>query len=137
VGDLAAAEALLRLCVVLLTHTLYRVRVSASNVPETGGALLVPNHVSFLDGLFLLAAIDRPIRFVVEQYWYERPYLKPFLRRCGAIPIAASGGPRVVLRRCAKPARRSTRASWCACSPRVRSAAWAARCRSAAACSAS
>ncbi|MEO6596391.1 MAG: MFS transporter [Planctomycetota bacterium] len=92
-------DALLRLVVILLAHTLYRVRVlGARNVPETGGALLIPNHVSFLDGLFLLAAIDRPIRFVVEQHWYERPYLKPFLQALRAIPIAGSGGPRVVLR---------------------------------------
>ncbi len=92
-------EALLRSCVLLLAHTLYRVRiVGARHVPEVGGALLVPNHVSFLDGLFLLVAIDRPIRFVVEQYWYERPYLRPFLRALRAIPIAGSGGPRVVLR---------------------------------------
>ena len=92
-------DALLRLCVILLAHTLYRVRVcDAQRVPETGGALLVPNHVSFLDGLFLFAAVDRPIRFVVEQHWYERPYLKPFLKALGAIPITASGGPRVVLR---------------------------------------
>jgi len=92
-------QALLRLCVVLLTRTLYRLRlVGQANVPETGGALLVPNHVSFLDALFVLAATDRPIRFVVEQYWYERPYLKPFLLALRAIPIAGSGGPRVVLK---------------------------------------
>ena len=92
-------EALLRLVVLLLAHSLYRVRVvGARNVPTEGGALLVPNHVSFLDGLFLLAAVDRPIRFVVEQHWYEQPYLKPFLKALGTIPIAAAGGPRVVLR---------------------------------------
>ncbi|MCK5940598.1 MAG: MFS transporter [Planctomycetes bacterium] len=92
-------EALLRLVIVLAAHTLYRVRVlGQTRVPEQGGALLVPNHVSFLDGLFLLAATDRPIRFVVEQYWYERPLLKPFLKALGAIPISAAGGPRVVLR---------------------------------------
>ncbi len=92
-------QALLRLTVVLATHTLYRVRVlGREHVPQEGGALLVPNHVSFLDALFLLAAIDRPIRFVVEQYWYERPYLRPFLKAMAAIPIAGSGGPRVVLR---------------------------------------
>ncbi|MEY4672755.1 MAG: hypothetical protein RL148_539 [Planctomycetota bacterium] len=92
-------EALLRLSIVLLTNTLYRVRiVGQTNVPQTGGALLVPNHVSFLDAFFLLAAIDRPIRFVVEQYWYERPWLKPFLRSLGAIPISGSGGPRMLLK---------------------------------------
>ncbi|MFY9342127.1 MAG: MFS transporter, partial [Planctomycetota bacterium] len=92
-------DSLLRLSVVLLTQTLYRLRiVGQRHVPLTGGALLVPNHVSFLDGLFLLAAIDRPTRFVVEQHWYERPLLKPFLRSLGAIPIAGNGGPRVVLK---------------------------------------
>ena len=92
-------DALLRLGILLLTNTLYRVRiVGVRNVPEQGGALLVPNHVSFVDALFLLAAVDRPIRFVVETYWYERPYLKPFLRALGAIPISGSGGPRQVLR---------------------------------------
>ncbi|MCA8963849.1 MAG: MFS transporter [Planctomycetes bacterium] len=92
-------DALLRLVILLLTNTLYRVRiVGAQHVPEKGGALLVPNHVSFVDALFLLAAVDRPIRFVIETYWYERPYLKPFLRALGAIPISGSGGPRQVLR---------------------------------------
>ena len=91
--------ALLRLCVVLLTRTLYRVRiVGQTNVPLQGGALLVPNHVSFFDAMFLLVAIDRPIRFVVEQSWYERPWLRPFLQGLRAIPIAGSGGPRVLLK---------------------------------------
>ena len=92
-------ESLLRLVIVLLANTLYRLRViGQGRVPATGGALLVPNHVSFLDALFLLAATDRPIRFVVEQFWYEKPYLKPFLKALGSIPISAAGGPRVVLR---------------------------------------
>ncbi|MFM1872709.1 MAG: hypothetical protein RL398_2131 [Planctomycetota bacterium] len=92
-------DALLRLVILLLARTLYRVTVvGGRNVPEQGGALLVPNHVSFLDGLFLLAATDRPIRFVVEKAWYERPYVKPFLRSLGAIPISGSGGPRELLR---------------------------------------
>jgi len=92
-------EALLRSFVLLLAHTLYRVRiVGGTNLPAEGGALLIPNHVSFLDGLFLLAATDRPIRFVVEKHWYERPYLKPFLAALRTIPIAATGGPRVLLK---------------------------------------
>lgn len=92
-------EALLRLVVVLAAHTLYRVRIVGQNqVPTEGGALLVPNHVSFLDSLFLFAATDRRIRFVIDQSWYERRWLKPFLKALGAIPISATGGPRIVLR---------------------------------------
>lgn len=92
-------DALLRLIIVLVAHTLYRVRiVGAKNIPESGGAMLVPNHVSFLDGLFLFAATDRPIRFVVEQHWYERPLLKPFMKALGVIPISGAGGARNILR---------------------------------------
>lgn len=92
-------DALLRLIIVMVAHTLYRVRIlGAEKMPKEGGAMLVPNHVSFLDCLFLLAATDRPIRFVVEQHWYERPLLKPFMKALGVIPISAAGGPRVVLK---------------------------------------
>ena len=60
-------DALVRLVLVILTHTMYRVRiVGREHVPHQGGALLVPNHVSFIDGLLLVASLDRPIRFVVD-----------------------------------------------------------------------
>lgn len=92
-------DAFLRLVLVLLTHTLYRLKVVGRQyVPEKGGALLVPNHVSFVDGLFLVASLDRPVRFVMDSGYFHHPLLKPFLRSLGAIPISASGGPRVVLR---------------------------------------
>ncbi|MHB1562133.1 MAG: MFS transporter, partial [Isosphaeraceae bacterium] len=59
-------DAFFRFLLIGLAHSIYRVRVlGRENVPEHGGALLVPNHVSFADGLFLIASVDRPIRFVV------------------------------------------------------------------------
>ena len=59
-------DSFFRFLLIGLAHTIYRVRViGRSNVPEQGGALLVPNHVSFADGLFLISSIARPIRFVV------------------------------------------------------------------------
>ena len=65
-GVTLVPDAFFRFLLIGLAHTLYRVRViGRANVPEQGGALLVPNHVSFADGLFLFASIDRPIRFVV------------------------------------------------------------------------
>src|SRR4051812_6939764 len=67
-------DAFLRFLLLLLAATLYRVRViGRANVPGRGGALLTPNHVSFVDGLFLIAAIDRPIRFVVYADYFQRP----------------------------------------------------------------
>ncbi len=92
-------SAFLRLLLLLLTNTLYRLKIlGRANVPETGGALLVPNHVSFADGLFLIASVDRPIRFIVDANYFHHPVLKPFMKSLGAIPITAAGGPRVVLR---------------------------------------
>src|SRR5208337_1425110 len=59
-----APDALLRFLLILLAGTLYKLRVlGRSNVPDQGPALLTPNHVSFVDGLFVMGTIDRPIRF--------------------------------------------------------------------------
>ncbi len=91
-------DAFLRFVLILLTHTFYRVRtVGASNVPQKGGALLVPNHVSFVDGLFLLASVDRPVRFLVDSSYFEHRVYGPFLRSLGAVKISSAGGARVIL----------------------------------------
>ena len=91
--------AFVRMVLVLLTCTLYRLRVvGREHVPESGGALLVPNHVSFVDGLFLIASLDRPVRFLVEEAFFAHWALRPFMRALGAIPITAGDGPRKVLR---------------------------------------
>jgi acyl-[acyl-carrier-protein]-phospholipid O-acyltransferase/long-chain-fatty-acid--[acyl-carrier-protein] ligase len=91
-------DAFLRFVLVGLAHTLYRVRVvGRSNVPSQGGALLVPNHVSFADGLFIIAAIDRPVRFVVYSVYFQKPFIGWVLRSMRAIPISPSGGPKVIL----------------------------------------
>lgn len=92
-------DVLLRLLLVMATHSLYRLRVvGRDQVPEKGGALLVPNHISFVDFVLLLAVIDRPIRFIVHRKYYERFYFKPFMKSLGCIPISSSGGPREILR---------------------------------------
>ena len=92
-------DSFLRFLLIVLTHSIYRLKVlGRTHVPQKGGALLVPNHVSFADGLFLLASVDRPIRFIVDSNYFHHPLLKPFMKSLGAIPISASEGPRVVLR---------------------------------------
>ena len=92
-------DALLRLVLVLITFTFYRLRVNgARHVPQEGGALLVPNHVTLVDGLFVMASIDRPVRFIIDQSYYGRWWAKPFMKTLNAIPISATSGPRVILR---------------------------------------
>ena len=92
-------EAFLRLGLVLVTHTVYRLKVvHPERVPEKGPALLIPNHVSFIDGLIMLASVDRPIRFVIDSLYYRHWLLKPFMVSLKAIPISLSAGPRPMLR---------------------------------------
>ena len=91
-------ETFLRMMLFLCTHTIYRLHVvGRQHVPDRGGALLLPNHVSFVDGLLLLASVDRPIRFVVDRRYYEHPLVHRFARMLGAIPISSQGTPREIL----------------------------------------
>jgi len=77
-----------RCLVWLLSHTIYRVRVEGrSNVPEEGGALLVANHVSYIDGVLLLLFSYRPIRMVAYADYVQRWWLRHLARDMGTIPI--------------------------------------------------
>src|SRR5438105_355021 len=91
-------DSLLRLLLWMATHTLYRLDVMGrENVPARGGALLTPNHVSMADAVFLIASIDRPIRFLMFRGSYEHPAVKPFAKILGVIPIATDQGPREMI----------------------------------------
>lgn len=92
-------NSLLRFVVALLPRVLYRLTViGQDHIPREGGALLVPNHVSFIDGFLLVASLDRPVRFVVDEHYAGHPLLKPFMKRLNVIPISSSGSPRLILR---------------------------------------
>jgi acyl-[acyl-carrier-protein]-phospholipid O-acyltransferase/long-chain-fatty-acid--[acyl-carrier-protein] ligase len=73
----------------LLTHTVYRLRrVGTRNVPASGPALLVCNHLSCVDALLVAASLGRSVRFLVYRTYYEHPALNWLMRRMGAIPAA-------------------------------------------------
>jgi acyl-[acyl-carrier-protein]-phospholipid O-acyltransferase/long-chain-fatty-acid--[acyl-carrier-protein] ligase len=91
-------DSLLRLLLWLTTHTLYRLDVAGrEHVPAQGGALLAPNHVSMADAAFLIAALDRPIRFLMFKGSYDHRFVKPFAKILGVIPIASDQGPREMI----------------------------------------
>ncbi len=91
-------EAFFRFVLLTLAATVYRVRyVGRERVPREGQALLVPNHVSFVDGLFILALTDRPVRFMVYAEYFDKPIVGRLLKTMRAIPISATRGPRVIL----------------------------------------
>src|SRR5580658_7201315 len=92
-------DSLLRFGLWLLTRTLYRVRVvGRENIPEKGGALFVCNHVSFVDALLLTASTERRVRFMLFAGTYELPYVKPFARALGVIPISSTQRPRDMIK---------------------------------------
>jgi acyl-[acyl-carrier-protein]-phospholipid O-acyltransferase/long-chain-fatty-acid--[acyl-carrier-protein] ligase len=91
-------EWLVRLILLFVTRTVYRVRViGRDNFPAKTGALLVCNHMSFVDVALLVAATDRPIRFLMYREIYEHPLVKPFARMVKAIPISSEQHPREML----------------------------------------
>jgi acyl-[acyl-carrier-protein]-phospholipid O-acyltransferase/long-chain-fatty-acid--[acyl-carrier-protein] ligase len=87
-----------RLILFFVTRTLYRIRViGRDNFPDKSGALLVCNHMSFVDVALLIASTDRPIRFLMYQGIYDRPMIKPFAKIGKAIPISSEQHPREML----------------------------------------
>jgi len=92
-------DVFLRLMFVIFTNTLYRLRiVGQHHVPQSGGALLVPNHMSFIDGFLLMASVDRPIRFVVDAAYATHPLFKWLMTAMKVIPITSAGDTRMILR---------------------------------------
>src|SRR4051794_14346962 len=75
----------------LLTHSLYRIHVyGRENIPEQGGAILVPNHISFLDGLLMFATSSRQVRMLMEAELLDTFRAHGIARLVGAIPIKPS-----------------------------------------------
>ena len=84
-------EFLLRFIVWMLIHTVYRLRVrELAEVPQEGPAVIVCNHVSFVDALVIMAACKRPIRFVMDHHIFRWPLLNFVFRTSKAIPIASA-----------------------------------------------
>ncbi|WP_430391863.1 MFS transporter [Dyella sp. 20L07] len=93
-------EFLMRFITWVLVNTLYRVRVDGlEQIPEEGPALLVCNHVSFMDPLLLMANLRRPARFVMYYKIFNIPVLKFVFRTAKAIPIAGQKEDPEVLQR--------------------------------------
>jgi len=84
-------EFLMRFIVWLLVHSVYRLKKAGlEHIPEEGPALIVCNHVSFVDALVVMAACPRPIRFVMDHRIFKWPILSFVFREARAIPIASA-----------------------------------------------
>jgi acyl-[acyl-carrier-protein]-phospholipid O-acyltransferase/long-chain-fatty-acid--[acyl-carrier-protein] ligase len=81
-----------------LLRIFYRFRsVGAENIPKTGGVLLLPNHVSWADAFFITAASPRPVRFVMDAIYMEKPAIRWFCTLFETVPIDL-GKPREAMR---------------------------------------
>lgn len=82
-------EFTMRFLIWMLSHSMYRVRHQNLDViPDEGAAVLVCNHVSFVDALLIGGAVRRPVRFVMYYKIYNLPVLNFVFRTAGTVPIA-------------------------------------------------
>lgn len=92
-------EFLFRSLCFCLAHLMYRLRVSGrEHIPTSGPAILVANHVTFVDWLILSTATQRPIRFVMHHAFMRLPLSSRILRDAKVIPIAGAKEDPTVLR---------------------------------------
>lgn len=84
-------EFLMRFLAWILINLFYRVHTTGlENIPEKGPAVVVCNHVSFMDPILLGGSIRRPMRFVMYYKIFQLPLLRFFFRHAKAIPIASA-----------------------------------------------
>ncbi len=85
-------EFLMRFLSWLLVRGLYRLKLHGieKHVPDDGPALLVCNHVSYMDALILAASIPRPVRFVMYYKIFNIPVMRWIFKTAKAIPIAGA-----------------------------------------------
>ena len=84
-------EFLMRFLAWIVINVIYRIRPTGlENIPAKGPAVVVCNHVSFIDPIILMACIGRPMRFVMWYKIFQMPFLKFIFRNAKAIPIAGA-----------------------------------------------
>ncbi len=84
-------EFLMRFIAWIIINILYRIRSQGLEIiPDQGPALLVCNHVSFLDALIIGGSVRRPVRFVMYYKIFQIPLLRFLFESAKAIPIASA-----------------------------------------------
>ena len=72
-----------------IAHVVYRPQyIGFENIPETGAAIIISNHVSYMDGPIIDAGCKRQIRYVIDQDIYNLPCINHIMKLAHAIPIA-------------------------------------------------
>ncbi len=83
-------EFLMRFLAWMVINIIYRIQPSGlENIPKSGPAVVVCNHVSFMDPIILGGSVARPMRFVMYYKIFQMPFLSFIFRNARAIPIAS------------------------------------------------
>jgi acyl-[acyl-carrier-protein]-phospholipid O-acyltransferase/long-chain-fatty-acid--[acyl-carrier-protein] ligase len=91
-------QATVRCIVWIISKQLYRLRVRGlEHLPQTGGALLVANHVSWLDGVLLLLVSTRPIRMLAWSDYVSGWWINWLSKMWAVIPIRNTDGPKALV----------------------------------------
>jgi acyl-[acyl-carrier-protein]-phospholipid O-acyltransferase/long-chain-fatty-acid--[acyl-carrier-protein] ligase len=73
----------------MVLRSIYKIRpINGRVLPQKGGALLVANHLSYIDSFVISAASDRLVRFVIFDHYMSVKWMIPFLKMFGVIPIS-------------------------------------------------
>lgn len=92
-------DAFLRFFNWVLTHSLYKIQVIGSeNVPHQGGALLVSNHISYIDPSVIMASLQRQVRFLMYRPIYNNKILHPLAETMKAIPVSLNDSPKEIMK---------------------------------------
>ena len=79
----------LRFVCLALIKLIYRVRVEHSDrIPKTGGALMISNHVSYIDAFIVSAACERKVRFIASDQFHKMKFIGPFLTLFDVVPVS-------------------------------------------------
>src|SRR4029078_11948726 len=108
-------ELVMRLSVWILVHSIYRLEKNGlERIPEEGAALIVCNHVSFVDALVIAAADRRAVRFVMDHQIFKIRVLSFVFRTGKAIPIASAKQDPAMMERAFDEVSKALRAGGCA-----------------------
>lgn len=72
-----------------LVHLIYKIDYrEMHHVPKQGAAILICNHVSYMDGMIINSGINRPVRYIIDEDIYNLPIVHYFMQLNNAVPIA-------------------------------------------------
>lgn len=88
-----------RLIVRVISRLYFRIEFEGvERVPKSGAMIVAPNHVSYLDPLWVSIPINRPLRYMTWDRMTRLPLLGPLMLAYGSFPVSLERGDRAALK---------------------------------------